>query len=85
MIQVAKYVDGLCLHAVESQTIDRATIAKINFILKGHSKFPFISSLKILGCAKTRRAPVFPTIQYIQSPYYVDFGTGKKSNLQEFV
>ena len=64
---------------MESQTIDRATIAKINFILKGHSKFPFISSLKILGCAKTRRAPVFPTIQYIQFPYYVDFGTGKKA------
>ena len=26
-----------------------------------------------------RCAPVFPTIQYIQSTYYVDFGTGKKA------
>ena len=26
-----------------------------------------------------RCAPVFPTIQYIRSTYYVDFGTGKKA------
>ena len=40
------------LITVESQTLDRVTIAKIDFPLKGHSKFTsnlsFIISLKIL-------------------------------------
>ena len=60
------------MFTLKSRTVDQATIAKIYFLPKGHSKstsnFPFISSLEILGGA-TKHSTVrdFTVLLKIQS------------------
>ena len=54
--------------SVEAGTADRATIVKINFSPKGHSKqtsnFPFISCMKILWGANKQDVLLMATLPY---------------------
>ena len=62
-------VNDVMEDTVKSGTVDRNTIAKINFLPIGHSKqisnFPFIiiSSLKILESANKRDVLLFVTLK----------------------
>ena len=67
----------MMLHTVQSRAVDWSTVQFLTFLAKCHStwgsNFPFINSLKILGCATNWDKLLFGTLQFLKATLIISF------------